>query len=122
MYTTIPLAKGLAQFSNTIIHDTENCFSETQNDNGEVVLTYTRFSDSKRFQNLSQWDDALRYIDQALNRFLNNNVWGELTIYCCMGKSFHINRKRLRNLFWRSNINIFKVISGMGINRKPGDG
>jgi hypothetical protein len=107
IFSTLPLAKGLARLSNTIHYEPQNSFDDIRCFDEETILTYTRFSDSKRTQDLTQWEKALMHIDNGLSQVLNSSIYDELSIYNCKGKAFHINRKSLRKGFWKANINIF---------------
>jgi hypothetical protein len=112
IYTTLPLAKGLARLSNTIYYESQISLEEILCFDEETIFTYTKLTDSKRSQDLSQWEEALMHIDHVLRRILNSGAFGELSIYNCMGKAFQVNQKSLRKGFWKPNKSIFNAISG----------
>ncbi|MEW8027506.1 MAG: hypothetical protein AB2806_07175 [Candidatus Thiodiazotropha sp.] len=107
IYSAIPLAKGLARLSNTPHYELQNTFDEINCIEGETILIYMGFTDSKRALDLSQWEDALMHIDRCISRVLNSNACEELFIYNCRGKAFQVDRKRLRRGIWKLNKNIF---------------
>jgi hypothetical protein len=112
IYSTLPLAKGLAQLSNTVHYELQNSFDKIQDFAEETILTDTRFTDSKRANDLSQWEDALIHLDHGLSRMLKSRTCEELSIYNCMGKAFNVNRQRLRKGFWKPNKNIVNIVCG----------
>jgi hypothetical protein len=106
IYSTIPLAKGLAVLSNSTHYAQTSSFEGIQCSGQETIFTYTEFRDSRKAQDLSKWQEALQNIENWLKGVIRSNAYDELVIYNCMGKAFHVNRKILRIGFWKPNKSI----------------
>ncbi|MET0063109.1 MAG: hypothetical protein ABW176_12535 [Candidatus Thiodiazotropha endolucinida] len=112
IYSSLPLAKGLARLSNTIHYEPQNYFDEIGCIDGETIIVYMGFADSKRTLDLAQWEDALMHTNDCLDRVFNGKSCEEFSIYNCRGEAFLVSRKRLRRGFWKPNKNIFSFAKG----------